>query len=114
MKKSLVIVESPSKAKTINQYLGSNFTVKASVGHIRDLPENRLGVETEKQFEPEYVTIKGKQKTISELKKAAKNSDEIYIATDPDREGEAIAWHIAEEIGDNKIIHRALFNEDNT
>lgn len=111
MKKSLVIVESPSKAKTINKYLGSNFTVKASVGHIRDLPENRLGVETEKQFEPEYVTIKGKQKTISELKKAAKNSDEIYIATDPDREGEAIAWHIAEEIGDNKIIHRALFNE---
>jgi len=111
MKKSLVIVESPSKAKTINKYLGSNFIVKASIGHIRDLPESRLGVETEKQFEPEYVTIKGKQKTIAELKKIAKNSDAIYIATDPDREGEAIAWHIAEAIGENKIIHRALFNE---
>ncbi len=111
MKKSLVIVESPSKAKTINKFLGKDYTVKASVGHIRDLPESQLGVDIEDKFKPEYVTIKGKQKTINELKKAAKSSDEIYIATDPDREGEAIAWHIAEEIGNNKKVHRALFNE---
>ena len=94
MKKSLVIVESPSKAKTINKFLGKDYTVKASVGHIRDLPESQLGINIEDKFKPKYV-IKGKQKTINELKKAAKSSDEIYIATDPDREGEAIAWHIA-------------------
>ncbi len=110
MKKSLVIVESPSKAKTINKFLGKDYTVKASVGHIRDLPESQLGINIEDKFKPKYV-IKGKQKTINELKKAAKSSDEIYIATDPDREGEAIAWHIAEEIGNNKKVHRALFNE---
>ena len=111
MKKSLVIVESPSKAKTIHKFLGDKFTVKASVGHIRNLPENRLGVDIEGGFRPEYVTIKGKQKIIKELKSEAKKSGEIYIATDPDREGEAIAWHIAQEIGGTSKIHRALFNE---
>ena len=111
MKKSLVIVESPSKAKTIHKFLGDRFTVKASVGHIRNLPENRLGVDIEGGFRPEYVTIKGKQKIIKELKSEAKKSGEIYIATDPDREGEAIAWHIAQEIGGTSKIHRALFNE---
>lgn len=111
MKKSLVIVESPSKAKTINKYLGSGYIVKASIGHIKNLPEDRLGVDIDGDFKPEYVPIKGKQKTIKELKAAAKNSDEIYIATDPDREGEAIAWHIAQEIGGKNKIHRAMFNE---
>ena len=111
MKKSLVIVESPSKAKTIHKFLGDKFIVKASVGHIRNLPEDRLGVDIEGGFRPEYVTIKGKQKIIKELKSEAKKSGEIYIATDPDREGEAIAWHIAQEIGGTSKIHRALFNE---
>jgi len=111
MKKSLVIVESPSKAKTINKFLGKDFTVKASIGHIRDLPESRLGVDTENGFIPEYVVIKRQQKTINEIKHEAYKSDSVYIATDPDREGEAIAWHIAQEIGNNKKILRALFNE---
>ncbi|MCH8285432.1 type I DNA topoisomerase [candidate division KSB1 bacterium] len=111
MKKSLVIVESPSKAKTIHKFLGDKFTVKASVGHIRNLPEDRLGVDIEGGFRPEYVTIKGKQKIIKELKSEAKKAEAIYIATDPDREGEAIAWHIAQEIGGTSKIHRALFNE---
>ncbi|MCH7782427.1 DNA topoisomerase I, partial [candidate division KSB1 bacterium] len=93
MKKSLVIVESPSKAKTIHKFLGDKFIVKASVGHIRNLPEDRLGVDIEGGFRPEYVTIKGKQKIIKELKSEAKKAEAIYIATDPDREGEAIAWH---------------------
>jgi len=111
MKKSLVIVESPSKAKTINKYLGKDFTVKASIGHIWNLPENRLGVNIQNGFIPEYVVIKGRQKTINELKREANKSEVIYIATDPDREGEAIAWHIAQEISNNKKILRALFNE---
>ena len=112
MEKSLVIVESPAKARTINKYLGRNFVVKASLGHIKNLPENRLGVDIKNDFKPEYVTIKGKSKFINEIKKAAKDSSQIYIATDPDREGEAIAWHIAQEIKPkNGNIYRVLFNE---
>ncbi|MFC1563878.1 type I DNA topoisomerase [candidate division KSB1 bacterium] len=112
MKKSLVIVESPSKAKTINKFLGNNFIVKASVGHIKDLPEKELGINVEKGFTPKYISIPKQRKTINDLKKEAAKSSSIYIATDPDREGEAIAWHISEVItGSNAKIYRALFNE---
>jgi DNA topoisomerase-1 len=112
MSKSLVIVESPAKARTLKRYLGKDFEVKASVGHIRDLPVNRLGVDIQNDFQPQYVTIKGKSKIIADLKNAAKQADEIYLAPDPDREGEAIAWHIAHCLRDsNKPIHRALFHE---
>ncbi|HXY54200.1 MAG TPA: type I DNA topoisomerase [Nitrospirota bacterium] len=112
--KSLVIVESPAKAKTIAKYLGKNFTVKASVGHIMDLPKSRLGVDIEKDFEPKYIMIKGKAPVVKELKSAAKKADRILIATDPDREGEAIASHVAETIADSAKtaeIYRVLFNE---
>ena len=112
MSKSLVIVESPAKARTLKRYLGNNFDVKASVGHIRDLPVNRLGVDIDHDFKPQYVTIKGKAKIIADLKKSAKQADTIYLAPDPDREGEAIAWHIADCLkASNKPIHRALFHE---
>src|SRR5437899_1430470 len=95
---ALVIVESPTKAKTIGKYLGAGYDVKATVGHVRDLPTRELGVDVEKGFEPKYVTIKGKTKTLADLKKAAKTASTIYLATDPDREGEAIAWHVAEQL----------------
>ncbi|MFQ5353381.1 MAG: type I DNA topoisomerase [Thermodesulfobacteriota bacterium] len=112
MGKSLVIVESPAKARTINKYLGRGFTVLASVGHIKDLPKSALGVDIENGFEPSYVRIKAKQKTIRELKSAARDAEAIYLAPDPDREGEAIAWHIAEEVDkDRKKTRRVLFNE---
>ena len=95
---SLVIVESPAKARTIGKYLGRGYRVKATVGHVRDLPEKKLGIDIENGFRPEYVTIAGKEKTLTDLKNAAKDSREIFLATDPDREGEAIAWHVAEQI----------------
>ncbi len=112
--KSLVIVESPAKAKTIAKYLGKNYTVKASVGHIMDLPKSKLGVDIEKDFEPKYIVIKGKAPVVKELKSAAKKADRILLATDPDREGEAIAYHISKAIsGSNSDaeIFRVLFNE---
>ncbi len=115
--KSLVIVESPAKANTINKFLGKDFSVKASIGHIKDLPKKELGVDVLKNFEPSYVVIPGKEKVIRELKKAAKEVDNIYLAPDPDREGEAIAWHIATEISGSKKkasdsrIYRVTFNE---
>ena len=108
---ALVIVESPTKAKTIGKYLGAGYDVKATVGHLRDLPTRELGVDVEHGFEPKYVTIKGKTKTLAELKKAAKGASEIYLATDPDREGEAIAWHVADQIASNVPTHRVLFEE---
>src|SRR6185503_4135091 len=95
---SLVIVESPTKAKTIGKYLGAGYDVRATVGHLRDLPTRELGVDIERDFEPKYVTIKGKTKTLADLKKAAKAASTIYLATDPDREGEAIAWHVADQL----------------
>ncbi len=103
MAKNLVIVESPAKAKTINKYLGSDYKVLASIGHIKDLPSKGLGVDIENNFEPTYEVIPDKKKrnnkkTVSDLKKAAKESDTIYLAADPDREGEAICQHLAEEI----------------
>ena len=97
--KHLVIVESPAKARTIGKYLGSDYEVVASVGHVRDLPRKELGVDVEHGFEPKYVTIRGKGKVISDLKKRAKNADTVILATDPDREGEAIAYHVAEQLG---------------
>lgn len=89
-----MIVESPAKAKTIGKYLGKDYEVKASMGHLRDLPKSKLGVDIEHDFEPVYQPIRGKEELISELKKAAKSSDTVYLATDPDREGEAISWHL--------------------
>src|SRR5688500_11037394 len=95
---SLVIVESPAKAKTIGKYLGRGYKVKATVGHIMDLPEKKLGSDVEKGFKPDLVPIPGKEKTIAEIKSAAKTARAVFIATDPDREGEAIAFHVAEQI----------------
>jgi DNA topoisomerase-1 len=112
MSKSLVIVESPAKARTISNYLKDDFILKASVGHVKDLPESHLGVDIENGFAPQYQVIKGKIKVLKEIKRAAQGAKSIYLATDPDREGEAIAWHIAEEINRPPgIIHRVLFNE---
>jgi len=94
MSKSLLIVESPTKAKTLGRYLGKKFVVKASVGHVKDLPKNKLGIDLEKDFHPEYQIIRGKKKIINELHEAASNADAVYLGPDPDREGEAIAWHL--------------------
>lgn len=110
--KSLVVVESPAKARTINKFLGKAFTVKASIGHVKDLPRKELGVDVEKNFRPKYVTIQGKGKILGEIKKAAKEAEYVYLGQDPDREGEAIAWHIAEELNSNNDkVYRVLFNE---
>jgi DNA topoisomerase-1 len=118
--KSLVIVESPAKAKTINKYLGKDYEVEASLGHIKDLPKSKLGVDIEGDFDTEYTVIPGKEKVIAKLKKMAKDAVAIYLAPDPDREGEAIAWHLAEELGDGAgkkkkgggiPMHRVTFNE---
>jgi len=110
--KNLVIVESPAKAKTIEKYLGPNFKVKASMGHLRDLPKKTMGVDLEHGFEPEYVPSTDRADIIKDLKKEAKSSDAVYLATDPDREGEAISWHLKELLGlDDKNSHRVTFNE---
>src|ERR1051325_9097845 len=97
-KNSLVVVESPTKAVTIGKYLGKDFTVKATVGHVRDLAQRELGVDVDNGFQPKYITIRGKGKTLAELRKAAKVASDIYLATDPDREGEAIAWHVSQHL----------------
>ncbi|NLY70312.1 MAG: type I DNA topoisomerase [Clostridiales bacterium] len=110
--KSLVIVESPSKAKTISKFLGSKYKVMASVGHVRDLPKSKLGIDIENNFEPQYISIRGKGDIIKALKKEAKKADKVYLATDPDREGEAISWHIAYLLGiDENEKCRIEFNE---
>jgi len=110
---SLVIVESPAKAKTIGKYLGRAYRVRATVGHVRDLPQKKMGIDIENGFEPEYVTIPGKEKTVADLKSAARDSREIFLATDPDREGEAIAWHVAQQIKSKNgaRVRRVLFHE---
>ena len=110
--KNLVIVESPAKAKTIGKYLGRSYTVKASMGHLRDLPKSKLGIDIEHDFEPDYKPIRGKEALIRELKEAAKESDTVYLATDPDREGEAISWHLKYllDLNDQKA-RRVTFNE---
>jgi DNA topoisomerase-1 len=111
-KRSLVVVESPTKVKTIQKYLDGNFVVKASMGHVRDLPKSTLGVDPKKNFKPKYVISPGKKKILDELKKAAEKVDALYVATDPDREGEAIGWHLAQELPvDKKRIYRITFNE---
>ena len=109
----LVIVESPTKAKTIGKYLGRGYTVKATIGHLRDLPKRELGVDVDNNFAPKYVTIKEKAKTLAEIKKAAKAADRVLLATDPDREGEAIAWHVASQLNGDGTgkIRRVLFHE---
>jgi DNA topoisomerase-1 len=110
--KNLVIVESPAKAKTLEKYLGRDYQVKASVGHVVDLPKSKLGVDVKNNFAPDFTVILNKKKIIDDLKKAAKGKENIYLASDPDREGEAIAWHIADQVAKNhKSVHRVLFNE---
>ena len=108
----LVIVESPSKAKTIGKYLGSDYIVKASMGHLRDLPKSKMGVDLEHNFEPQYIPVRGKEDLIKELKKASAEVDTVYLATDPDREGEAISWHLKELLGlSDEKARRVTFNE---
>ncbi len=113
MGKSLVIVESPAKAKTIKKFLGAHFEVRASMGHIRDLPKKSLGIDLEKNFKPHYINIRGRGKALAELKKAADKAAAVYLAPDPDREGEAIAWHLLNYLGngDKRPVHRVAFNE---
>ena len=108
----LVIVESPAKVKTIKKFLGSNYTVAASQGHVRDLPKSQLGIDVENDYEPKYITIRGKGEILATLRKEAKKSDKVYLATDPDREGEAISWHLAAALKlDEKKMRRITFNE---
>src|SRR5207245_6559553 len=111
-KKNLVIVESPAKAKTINKYLGSDYEVAASKGHVRDLPDRKLGIDIEKGWQPTYQTLADRKELLAALKKQAAKADAVYLAPDPDREGEAIAWHLKEALGlaDDKT-HRVTFNE---
>ena len=113
MGKSLVIVESPTKIDTLKKIIGRGYTIKASVGHLKDLPKKKLGVDVENDFKPDYITIRGKGKILAALKAAAKKADDIYLAPDPDREGEAIAYHIANEL--SKLtkgkVYRVMFNE---
>src|SRR5579862_3040301 len=114
MAKNLVIVESPAKAKTIGKYLGKQYTVKASLGHVKDLPKKDLAVDVDNDFKPVYEVIEGKRKLIQELKQAAKGADAVYLAADPDREGEAICFHLQEELKEKKNgpkIFRVMFNE---
>jgi DNA topoisomerase-1 len=111
-KRSLVVVESPTKVKTIQKYLDSTYIVKASMGHVRDLPKSKLGVDVKKGFKPEYRVLASKRKVVDELKKAAEKTEALYVATDPDREGEAIGWHLAQELGVNgRKVFRVTFNE---
>lgn len=112
-KKYLVIVESPAKAATIGKFLGSNYKIEASMGHVRDMPKSQMGIDFENDFEPKYITIRGKGELLSKLRKDAKAADKVYLATDPDREGEAISWHLlhALNLGEEKPISRITFNE---
>jgi DNA topoisomerase-1 len=110
-KKSLLIVESPTKVKTLSKFLGKDFTIKATFGHIKDLPKSKMGVDVDEDFKPHFGLIKGKSKVVEALKKASAEADRIYIGSDPDREGEAIAFHVAEVVGKKKPVKRVLFNE---
>lgn len=112
MAKSLVIVESPAKAKTLSKFLGKGYQVKASYGHVRDLPPNRLAVDIKRDFKPQYQTVKGREKVLEELRKTARGAQAIYVATDPDREGEAIGWHLVQVLKPpKKTVHRVVFHE---
>jgi len=111
-KKPLVVVESPTKVRTLKKYLGTSYDVAATMGHIRDLPPKEIGIEIDDDFKPQYRTIPGKQKVITSLKRAAGDTEEVYLAPDPDREGEAIAWHTAEVLKKKgRRFHRVLFHE---
>ena len=112
MAKYLVIVESPAKVKTIKKFLGANYDVEASNGHVRDFPKSQFGIDVEHDFEPKYITIRGKGELLAGLRKSAKKAEKVYLATDPDREGEAISWHLKELLGipDDKT-YRVTFNE---
>lgn len=111
MGKSLLVVESPTKVKTLSKFLGKDYVIKATVGHIKDLPKSKLGVDVDKGFEPQFLVLKGKSKIVTEIKKTGKEVERIYIGSDPDREGEAIAFHVAEVIGKGKEVERVLFHE---
>lgn len=112
MAKYLVIVESPAKVKTIKKFLGSNYEVEASNGHVRDFPKSQFGIDVENDFEPKYITIRGKGELLAKLRKAAKKADKIYLATDPDREGEAISWHLMQALKESpEKMYRITFNE---
>ena len=114
MAKNLIIVESPAKSKTIKKFLGSNYQVVASQGHVRDLPKSQMGIDIEHDYEPKYITIRGKGELLAALRKEAKKADKIYLATDPDREGEAISWHLLAALGsslDGRRVQRITINE---
>ena len=112
MARYLVIVESPAKVKTIKKFLGSNYVVAASNGHVRDLPKSQLGIDPENDYEPKYITIRGKGELLAYLRKEVKRADKIYLATDPDREGEAISWHLSQALKlEGKKVYRISFNE---
>ena len=112
MAKYLVIVESPAKVKTIKKFLGKNYEVAASNGHVRDLPKSQMGIDIEHGYEPKYITIRGKGDILANLRKEVKKADKVYLATDPDREGEAISWHLSKALKlEDKDIHRITFNE---
>ena len=112
MAKNLVIVESPAKVKTIKKFLGKNYEVVASNGHVRDLPKSQLGIDVENDFEPKYITIRGKGELLASLRKEVKKADKVFLATDPDREGEAISWHLISALKlEDKDISRISFNE---
>ena len=112
MAKYLVIVESPAKVKTIKKFLGSNYDVQASNGHVRDFPKSQFGIDIENDFEPKYITIRGEASFLAGLRKAAKKADKIFLATDPDREGEAISWHLMQALKEDPgKMRRITFNE---
>ena len=112
MAKNLVIVESPAKVKTIKKFLGSNYEVIASMGHVRDLPKSQMGIDVDNDFEPKYITIRGKGELLAKIRKAAKNANKVFLATDPDREGEAISWHLVAALKlEEKKMSRITFNE---
>ena len=112
MSANLVIVESPAKAKTIQKFLGKSYKVVASNGHVRDLPKSTMGIDVDNDFEPKYITIRGKGDILAQLRKEVKKADKVYLATDPDREGEAISWYLAKALKlEDKDIYRITFNE---
>ena len=112
MAKNLVIVESPAKVKTIKKFLGKNYEVMASNGHVRDMPKSQMGFDPDNDFEPKYITIRGKGELLAALRKEVKKADKIYLATDPDREGEAISWHLTKALNlEDKKVYRITFNE---
>ena len=112
MARYLVIVESPAKVKTIKKFLGSNYVVTASNGHVRDMPKSQMGIDIENDYEPKYITIRGKGEILAKLRKEVKKADKIYLATDPDREGEAISWHLSKALKlDDKEFYRISFHE---